>query len=74
MDLETGGFNSDTDAILEMASVIIRMDDNGRVYSGERQFFTVAPFEGANIEAASLEFTGIDPGHLSGTKSPNQLP
>lgn len=63
MDLETGGFNSNTDAILEMASVTIRMDDDGTVYPGERQFFNVAPFEGANIEEASLEFTGIDPGH-----------
>jgi len=63
IDLETGGFNANTDAILEMASVVIRMDDDGYVYPGERLFFNIAPFEGANIEPASLEFTGIEPGH-----------
>lgn len=63
VDLETGGFNADTDAILEMAAVVIKMDADGRIRPGERHFFNVAPFEGSNIEAASLEFTGIDPGH-----------
>jgi len=59
--LETGGFNSKTDAILELAAVIIEMDDEGNLVPGEKYFFNVDPFEGANIEQSSLEFTGIDP-------------
>ena len=61
VDLETGGFNSKTDALLELAAVIINMDDDGQVVPGEKFFFNVEPFEGANIEQSSLEFTGIDP-------------
>ena len=63
VDLETGGFNAATDAVLEMAAVIIDMDEDGTVHPGEKFFFNVEPFEGSNIEAAALEFTGIDPGH-----------
>lgn len=61
VDLETGGFNSKTDALLECAAVIITMDDSGRLVPGERFFYNIEPFEGANIEQASLDFTGIDP-------------
>lgn len=61
VDLETGGFNSKTDALLECAAVIITMDDSGLLVPGERYFYNIEPFEGANIEQASLEFTGIDP-------------
>lgn len=61
VDVETGGFNSSTDALLEVAAVIIEMNDDGILVPGEKQFFNVEPFEGANIEQASLDFTGIDP-------------
>ena len=61
IDLETGGFNSQTDALLELACVIITMDDDGLLIPGKRVFFNVDPFPGANIEQASLDFTGIDP-------------
>jgi len=63
VDLETGGFNSKTDALLELAAVIIEMDDEGLLVPGEKFFFNIDPFEGANIEQSSLEFTGIDPGN-----------
>lgn len=61
VDLETGGFNSQTDALLEIACVIITMDDDGVLIPGKRIFYNVDPFPGANIEQASLDFTGIDP-------------
>lgn len=61
VDLETGGFNARTDALLEIAAVIIEMNDEGMLVPGEKQFFNVEPFPGANIEQASLDFTGIDP-------------
>ena len=63
MDLETGGFNASTDALLECAIVMLYMDDDGIMLPGERAFFNIKPFEGAVIEQASLEFTGIDPEH-----------
>ncbi|MCV2403237.1 ribonuclease T [Marinomonas sp. C2222] len=61
IDVETAGFNQKTDALLEMAASIVRMDDNGDFYIHETIEFLIKPFEGANLEKAALEFTGIDP-------------
>ena len=63
IDIETGGFNASPDAMLEIAATIIHMDDTGKVYAGDTYSYYVKPFEGANIESASLEFTGIKPDH-----------
>lgn len=63
IDVETGGFNAKTDALLEIAAVILRLDDEGMLGRGETSRFHVMPFENANIEAASLEITRIDPHH-----------
>jgi ribonuclease T len=59
VDVETGGFNADTDALLEIAACIIRMDDFGRLFVAETVDVNVEPFEGANIDPKSLEITGI---------------
>ncbi|MCM2131004.1 ribonuclease T [Larsenimonas rhizosphaerae] len=59
MDLETGGFNSKTDAILEIAATTLTMDDQGNLMPDETWAFHITPFEGANIEQAALDFTGI---------------
>ena len=61
IDVETAGFNSHTDALLEAAAVIIDMDEDGLLYAKETIDCHIHPFEGANLEAAALEFTGIDP-------------
>ncbi|MEE4248723.1 MAG: exonuclease domain-containing protein, partial [Kangiellaceae bacterium] len=63
VDMETGGFSSATDAILEIAATFLRMDSAGRLAVYETRSFNVAPFEGANIEQSALDFTGIDPYH-----------
>ncbi|MBL8200412.1 MAG: ribonuclease T [Chromatiales bacterium] len=63
VDFETGGFNSRTDALLEMAAVILRMDDDGTLRRGDTIHCHVKPFEGANLEPAALQITGIDPWH-----------
>jgi ribonuclease T len=63
VDLETGGFNSHTDALLEIAAVLVDFNDEGMLQPEECFRFHVEPFEGANIEPASLEVTGIDPHH-----------
>ena len=60
IDVETGGFNPDRDALLEIAAVTIRMDDEGFIHRHETFSFDIEPFEGANIEKAALDFTGID--------------
>ena len=63
IDVETGGFNARTDALLEIAAVIVTMDEDGRLIAKETISYHVKPFEGANIDPAALEFTGIDPYH-----------
>jgi len=63
VDVETAGFNADTDALLEIAAVIVHMDEEGNLYRGKTHACHVSPFPGANMEAASLAFTGIDPHH-----------
>ena len=60
IDVETGGFNARTDALLEIAAVTVRMDEEGLLHRHETFSFHVDPFEGANIEQAALDFTGID--------------
>lgn len=60
IDVETGGFNARTDALLEIAAVTVRMDEDGLLHRHETFSFHVDPFEGANIEQAALDFTGID--------------
>ena len=61
VDVETAGFNPKTDALLEIACIPILMDDTGRFYPGEAVNAHIEPFEGANLEARALQFTGINP-------------
>ena len=63
VDVETGGFNSKTDALLEIAAVLLNLDSNGLLRRVETIRYHVKPFEGANLEAASLAVNGIDPFH-----------
>ncbi len=61
VDVETAGFNSSTDALLEVAMVIMDMDDRGMLIPGPSMSANIEPFEGANFEQSALDFTGIDP-------------
>ena len=63
VDVETGGFNPATDALLELAVCIIEMDVEGWLRPGQVMMRHIKPFEGANIEQAALEFNGIRPDH-----------
>lgn len=63
IDVETGGFNAKTDALLEIGAVTVAMDDDGILHVSDSYHFHVTPFEGANLEKEALEFTGIDPYH-----------
>ncbi len=63
IDVETGGFNAKTDALLEIAAVLVQLNDDGMLERGETIRYHVKPFEGANLEPASLAVNGIDPFH-----------
>ena len=63
VDVETGGFNPATDALLEVAAVLVRMNEHGELQPAEKFRYLVKPFPGANLEPASLQVTGIDPYH-----------
>ncbi len=60
VDVETGGFNSGRDALLEVAAVTLTMDDNGLLLPDQTLAYHIEPFDGANIEQSALDFTGID--------------
>lgn len=59
VDVETGGFNAQTDALLEVAAVILGVTEDGRLERRQTVFAHVEPFPGANIEKAALEVNGI---------------
>jgi ribonuclease T len=63
VDVETGGFNAATDALLEIAAVTLRVDERGQWTIDESMTRHVQPFAGAHLDPAALEFTGIDPTH-----------
>lgn len=63
VDLETGGVNPRTDAILEIALVFIHMDKHGILMPAETDLFHVLPFEGARLEQKAMAIHGIDPYH-----------
>jgi ribonuclease T len=61
VDIETGGFNASTDALLEIAAIPLRQDEQGQLHPAETWCEQIEPFAGANLETTSLAFTGIDP-------------
>jgi len=63
VDVETGGFNEATDALLQIAAVLIDIDEHGQLYCRETVSCHVTPFEGANLDPKSMEVNGIDVDH-----------
>ena len=63
VDVETGGFNAATDALLEVAAVLLELEPDGVLIRGETIRVHIEPFPGSNIEPEALEITGIDPSH-----------
>lgn len=60
VDVETAGFNSATDALLEVSATTLTMDDHGIILPDHSISKHLIPFKGANIEQAALDFTKID--------------
>lgn len=63
VDVETGGFNCKTDALLEIAAVLVESHEDGTLTRGQTIRHHVKPFKGSNLEPASLAVNGIDPDH-----------
>ena len=59
VDVETGGFDSRRDALLEMAAVTLNVTDQGLWQPGDTHSCHVEPFPGAHLDPAALEFNGI---------------
>lgn len=63
VDVETGGVNAATDVLLEIAAVLLEMDEYGYLYRARTIAHHVKPFEGGKINPESLAVNGIDPYH-----------
>lgn len=63
VDVETGGFNPQADALLEIAAVTVTYNDSGELTPDKEIGYHIKPFHGANIEKTAIEFNGIDPFH-----------
>ena len=62
VDCETGGVNPQTDALLELAAVVLHYkDDELKPY--KTYHYHVQPFPGANLDPQALEVTQIKPDH-----------
>lgn len=61
VDVETGGFDAEHDALLEVAAIPLMMDEEGYLSALPTVSTNVEPFPGANLDPRSLEITGIDP-------------
>ncbi len=63
VDIESGGFNPETDALLEIAVVLISYVKSDGWRRDRTLSFHVEPFEGANLDRRALDFNKIDPSH-----------
>ncbi len=63
VDVETGGINPATDALLEIAIVLLDYDAQGRLAPVATYSHHVHPFPGAVLNPEALAFNGIDPHH-----------
>lgn len=63
IDIETAGFHAKTDAVLEIAAVMLDINDANQLVPKETHFYHVEPFKSAHIDPKALEFNKIDPFH-----------
>tara|TARA_R110000868_G_scaffold31675_5_gene116049 strand:- start:4915 stop:5478 length:564 start_codon:yes stop_codon:yes gene_type:complete len=62
IDVETGGFNPKTDALLEVAYIFLKYKDNILTFD-EIIHDHIAPFKGAHLDPEALKFNKIEPFH-----------
>jgi len=63
IDVETAGFNSETDALLEIAAIFLDFSSKIGWHTKRSISHHVVPFLGANLEQSALDFNHIDPYH-----------
>ena len=63
VDVETGGCNSNKDALLELAAVFVDMDDQGLLKTTDTYATHIQVFEGGNLDPEALAVNQIDPYH-----------
>ena len=61
IDVETAKKKKKTDALLEIAAITLKMDEQGWLMPDTTLHFHVEPFVGANLQPEALAFNGIDP-------------
>lgn len=60
IDVETAGLNCQTDGLLELAAITVKMDGNGNLVPDQTYHCHITPFEGASINPESMKINGID--------------
>ena len=63
IDVETAGFDPQTNALLEIAAVPLHINNLGNLVPTDVVACHVEPFPGSVLDPKALEFTGIDPHH-----------
>jgi ribonuclease T len=63
VDVETGGFDWNRHALLEIAVQPVDLDENGLLIPGETASAHLIPAPGTEIDPKSLQITGIDLDH-----------
>lgn len=60
IDVETAGLNCQTDGLLELAAITLKMDEQGNLIPDQTYHCHIKPFEGACINPESMKINGID--------------
>ena len=63
VDVETGGFDWNRHALLEIAAIPLDMDEDGKIILGETACAHIDPAPGTEIDPKSLAVTGIQLDH-----------
>ncbi len=63
IDVETAGLHAETNALLEIAAVTVKMDADGKFCRDTTHAYHVEPFFGARLDKQALEINNIDPTH-----------
>lgn len=60
VDVETAGFEANHHALLQVAVMTLRMDEQGQLHPDQLYQENILPFEGSKLDASALKFNGID--------------
>lgn len=63
IDVESGGVYPQTDALLELAAITLKIDENGVLVTDKTYHYHIMPFPNAVLNPEALAFNKIDPFH-----------